>query len=384
MTTIPALHAVLREAAARLAGAGPSFMAPTIGYVPADGMCLAASDGRRPASLGICARAVLDFFAGDWRDGDAAVTNDPFCGGVHVGEFTLVRSAAGGAVAVRARLPDVGGAEAGGIAPAAFDTWGEGARFVPLRIAVGGMPRREALDLLALNTRTPRLLRRLLDAMRGEADRVAIVLGDRAPERTSLEQAREAARDALARVRPGEYAAEARVERPAAGHPVGGGADAGQPAGRPGPAVRLALTLARGGATLDFSASDPQEESPLNSTPAHTLDCALSALAGTLPGFPCHAGALPVVAVKAGEGTIASATLPAMTALSPWLTARAIRRAIGGCLAQAGLRTDPDGWWSAEGAASYGAMVDPAMLRLRPELVAEARALEEGLRRAEP
>ena len=62
-------------------------------------------------------------------------------------------------------LPDVGGFEFGGLAPQSFDTWGEGARFPMLRIAVQEAPRLEGLQLVSLNSRTPALVAQGLAAM---------------------------------------------------------------------------------------------------------------------------------------------------------------------------------------------------------------------------
>lgn len=357
---------LLHEAAQRLASCVLSWSRPAAAIVLADGRTLASSDPDRAGSLGCAAREVLGAFAGDWAESDAAVTNDPFAGGVHVCEFTLVRpfraNAASGAIALRMRVPDVGGFEFGGLAPQSFDTWGEGARFPPLRIRQCGERRGEAVELITMNSRTPHLVRRSLDAMLREADRLA----DAIREPSSLDTASRAAEarcaQIIARLASGRCSVDAPVEIPGAAQPVA--------------TVRLEASVANGMLTLDFSRSDAQVGAAVNSTRAHTLDCALGALHDAL-GAPAGAASDVALAVVPGDGRVTGAAPTSTTGLAPTLAARAIRRAVIQALAALGApEADPDIWWARAGRRRFADEVDATTLRLHPARVAEARALE--------
>lgn len=356
----------LQEAAQRLAACMLAWSRPAVAIVTADGRTLASSDPDRAGSLGRAAGEVLGAFDGDWGEGDAAVANDPFSGGVHVCEFTLVRPFSKdvrcGAIALRMRVPDMGGFEFGGLAPQSFDTWGEGARFPPLRIRQSGQRREEALELITMNSRTPHLVRRSLDVMLREADRLACGIREPSSLTQALHEAETRCAQVIARLTRGRCSVEAPVEIPGAARPLA--------------TVRLEACVANGMLTLDFSRSDAQVAAAVNSTSAHTLDCALGALQDALD---TSVGAAPdaALAVVPGDGRVTGALPTSTTGLAPTLTARAIRCTVIQALAAFGIpKTDPDTWWARAGRRRFEDEVDAATLRLHPARVAEARALE--------
>jgi N-methylhydantoinase B len=95
--------------------------------------------------------------------GDIAILNDPYAGGTHLPDITMVLPVflpgpgdqPAFYVANRAHHADVGGRFAGsmGLAEEIFQ---EGIRIPPVRIVRGGQVDREMLDLILLNVRTPR------------------------------------------------------------------------------------------------------------------------------------------------------------------------------------------------------------------------------------
>ncbi len=361
------MNDLVQSAAAQLESAVPWEAEALAAVGDAAGRPLFVSDPARAPSLAASGAYVTSFFGARFAPGDAALSNDPFVGASHVTDFTLVRRCERGTAFVRMRLPDIGGFEFGGLAPQSFDTWGEGARFPALLVAIRGEPRTEGLDLVALNSRTPKLLRRGVAAMEEAAGRLAQAI-DAGTEQDDepLRAAAATAAAALAALRPGTYAAEAQVDSPP-------GADS--------PLVKVALEIGDNRTRLSFAGSSPQIEAPLNSPPAHTLDCCLSALAATVPGFPLAPGALDALDIDPGAGTITGAEPPAITGLAPYHTARAIHRALGTALRAAGApaSADPD-WWETSGMAAYERRVDPATLRLRGERAATLRELEkEGI-----
>jgi len=98
----------------------------------------------------------------DFAPGDIAILNDPYAGGTHLPDITMVLPVflPGAArpsfyVSNRAHHADVGGRFAGSMGPAE-EIFQEGIRIPPVRIVRGGQVDREMLDLILLNVRTPR------------------------------------------------------------------------------------------------------------------------------------------------------------------------------------------------------------------------------------
>ena len=94
--------------------------------------------------------------------GDIAVVNDPFAGGTHLPDITMVlpvfleaQQRPAFYVANRAHHADVGGAFPGSMGPA-NEIFQEGIRIPPVRIVRNGQINREMLDLILLNVRTPK------------------------------------------------------------------------------------------------------------------------------------------------------------------------------------------------------------------------------------
>jgi N-methylhydantoinase B len=95
--------------------------------------------------------------------GDIAILNDPYAGGTHLPDITMVLpvflpGAHGNNpafyISTRAHHADVGGSFAGSMGPAT-EIFQEGIRIPPVRIVRGGKVDREMLDLILLNVRTP-------------------------------------------------------------------------------------------------------------------------------------------------------------------------------------------------------------------------------------
>lgn len=362
MGVTTSIDSALREALLRLSNLSSTPIKPVLAILSGDERVAATTDPPTIASLQIVARAVLSFFADDWQPRDAAITNDPFHGSIHVTEFTLVRAMEEGGVVSRMRVPDIGGMHFGGLSRDVFDTWGEGARFTPVKIAVEGTPRRQALELLSLNSRAPTLLLRYLEAMSAEADRISESLERGEVALPSADSTSEALTDAIAALAPGTYSANDTVEMP-------GTAQA--------PVVRLRLLVEEDRLQFDFRESDGQVDEPINTTKAHTIDCCVGALMDAFPDYIPTSRSLEMLSFQWQDGTITAAQLPATTGFSVYVTARAIRRAALTALRDAGAAvSDTDRWWQEEGKRAFEGYVDPGTFRQHPEFVREIRELE--------
>ncbi len=109
-------------------------------------------------SMPMSVQAAVEAIA--FAPGDIAILNDPFAGGTHLPDITMVlpvflpgHDRAAFYVSNRAHHADVGGTFAGSMGPA-NEIFQEGIRIPPVRIVRGGQLDREMLDLILLNVRT--------------------------------------------------------------------------------------------------------------------------------------------------------------------------------------------------------------------------------------
>src|SRR6266702_4661626 len=129
-----------------------------------DGQCRVIAMGdHMPVHLGsmpLSVQAAVN--AIQFAPGDIAILNDPYAGGTHLPDITMVlpvfppkHEKPAFYISNRAHHADVGGTFAGSMGPAR-EIYQEGIRIPPIRIVRGGIVNREMLDLILLNVRTPR------------------------------------------------------------------------------------------------------------------------------------------------------------------------------------------------------------------------------------
>src|SRR5438045_1677255 len=133
-----------------------------------EGQVIAMGD-HMPVHLGSMPLSVAAAIeSGPMHDGDVVILNDPFRGGTHLPDITLVApvfvNAAKAAprakrgpdfyVASRAHHADVGGAYPGSMG-LCREIYQEGLRIPPVKIVSGGEMQRDVLNLLLNNVRTP-------------------------------------------------------------------------------------------------------------------------------------------------------------------------------------------------------------------------------------
>src|SRR6056297_527709 len=136
-----------------------------------------------PVHLGAMPEAVAAVSERDPEPGDTFVVNDPFAGGTHLPDVTLVSpltpdesdgEIVGYAVS-RAHHADVGGMSPGSMPAGAREIYQEGLRLPPVRLVAGGEMREDVRDILLANVRTP-------DERRADL-RAQLAANDRAEER---------------------------------------------------------------------------------------------------------------------------------------------------------------------------------------------------------
>ena len=229
--------------------------------------------GSAPPSLA-AARAAVDM-----GPGDVVVLNDPYQGGTHLPDITLVapvflagRDAPDFYVLDRAHHADVGGATPGSMAPAR-DVHGEGLRIPPVRLVRGGQVDAELLSLLRANMRVP---------AEREGDLLAQWAACRVGQQRLEEMVAEHGRDEvvrhgallrdwtadlmaalLRRLPRGRYAFEDTLEWE--------GPDGGEVT------LRLTIEVTAKRLLFDFTASDPATSGPVNTVRAVAVSAAILA-----------------------------------------------------------------------------------------------------------
>jgi N-methylhydantoinase B len=255
--------------------------------------------------------------AHDFAPGDAVLLNDPWRGGTHLPDLTLVSgffeegfTTPTFFLAARAHHADVGGAARGSMA-LFTDIHQEGLRIPPVLWLRGGEVVRETHELLLANMRQP-------DEREGDlsAQRNALRVGEAGLARLLQERGRD---EVLAYASHLQDAAERHVRALLSSIPDGTSRAVERLDGDgidPAPLeLHLALTIEGDAATFDFTGTAPQCAGPLNANRAITLSAvfyALRVLAGE--EIPANSGCLRPVEVTIPPGSLLDPEVPAAVA----------------------------------------------------------------------
>jgi N-methylhydantoinase B len=289
-------------------------------------------------SMPMSVRAALE--AMRFAPGDVAMLNDPYRGGTHLPDITMVapvflskQARPAFFVANRAHHADVGGMHPGSMGPCR-DIAQEGIRIPPVKLMHAGKMDAQVLSILLANVRTPREREGDLTAQLG-ACRTGIVRMQELvgrfgwPRLTRGVEAMIAGSErlmqgVLASLPAGKWSAEDFLD------------DDGV---RP---ERIAIRVAfrndpkRKRAVIDFSGTDAQVAGNLNVVYAITWSAVFYALRCLLPAESVvTAGLMRPVQVIAPEGAVVNATMPAAVAGGNVETSQRIVDAVLRALAQA-------------------------------------------------
>ena len=262
---------------------------------------------------------------GELAPGDVAMVNDPFRGGTHLPDITLVAPVHHGAgadgepvllgfVAARAHHSDVGGMSPGSM-PLAREIVQEGLRIPPVRLMRSGRRDEDVWRLVLANVRTPEEragdLEAQLAALHAGSTRLREMVEGRgsATVRGAMAElvayADRLVRAGLAAIPDGEYAAEDHLE------------DDGFGSG-PIP-IRVRLRVTGEALSVDFAGSAPQVPGGVNAVAAITASATryvIRCLAQDLLGveIPAGGGSLEAVSLVLPEGSVVNARPPASVA----------------------------------------------------------------------
>ena len=286
--------------------------------------------------------------------GDVVALNDPFRGGTHLPDITLVMPVAGGGnhnrdvngyghadvhvlgyLAVRAHHADVGGMTPGSM-PLAREIFQEGLRIPPVRLVSAGVRNDDIWRLLLANVRTPReragdLAAQLGCLAVGEKRLHELVARNTEAEVRSamaaiLDYGERMLASAIARIPAGVYEAEDSLEDDGFGN---------------GPLpIRVRVRVADGLVDIDFTGSAPQTSGGVNAVTSITVSCVryvMRCIAQALLGesLPAGGGGIRSVRVVMPEGSIVNALPPASVAAGNVETSQRITDVLFAALARA-------------------------------------------------
>ncbi len=304
-------------------------------------------------SMPLSVQAAIEHFAGDLLPGDAVILNDPFRGGTHLPDITIVSPvffAEGlgqqlvGFVASRAHHADVGGMTPGSM-PVGRELFQEGLIIPPVKLVRSGQVDQAILDLILANVRTPH--ERSGDLM------AQLAANQRGTERL-LDMVRRYGRDEIQTSMSELLAYTERMTRnlirslPDGSYSFKDYLDDDGINGKPVP-ICVKITIAGDRAQVNFTGSAPQQEGNINAVFAITLSAVYYVFRCLLGlDVPNNSGCLAPVTVIAPEGSVVNALPPAAVAGGNVETSQRIVDVLLGALATAAPEKIP--------AASQGTM----------------------------
>ncbi|WP_284014656.1 hydantoinase B/oxoprolinase family protein [Halobaculum litoreum] len=318
----------------------------------ADGEMIAQAE-TMPVHLGAMpysvAAAVEAFPPETLSPGDSVLLNDPFRGGAHLPDLTLVtpiHDADGDAViafaANRAHHADIGGSTAGSVAADSTEIYQEGLRIPPVKFEAGtgavaedgtpvGEVREDVLSMILANVRTP-------EERRG--DLRAQVAANATGRRRFRELAAEHGDDLAPALEAINDYSERRMRAELAELPDGTYefADALDDDGRGNEdlAVEVTLTVDGDAVTVDFTGTAAQTDGPVNAVLAVTASATYYAVrCVTDPDIPPNHGCYRPIDIVAPEGTIVNPEPPAAVVGGNLETSQRVTDTVLGALAQA-------------------------------------------------
>jgi N-methylhydantoinase B len=295
----------------------------------------------KPSSISL--NPVLESFSNPESDvcpGDMILLNDPFSGGTHLPDITLITPVFMytktaheliGYVASRAHHADVGGITPGSM-PVARDIYQEGLIIPPIKLMQGGKLNQAALDIILANVRTREerlgdLWAQIAANQRGVIRFLEIVNRYGLPEiriamRSLLAYTEKMTRYLLSQIPDGAYQFTDYLDD--------NGLD-----DKPVP-IHVKITIRGDQAIVDFTGSGEQQSSSVNAVYAITISAIFYVFLCLLGlDVPNNDGCLAPIEVIAPSGTVINAMHPAPVAGGNVETSQRIVDVLLGALAQA-------------------------------------------------
>ncbi len=266
-------------------------------------------------SLVPATRAILDEFPpAVMKDGDAYILNNPYQGGTHLPDVTIIVPVfhEGEPVAMGCTIAhhqDLGGKTPGSVPPDATEIFQEGLILPPLKLYDAGEPNHTLHQIIRNNVRIPDIvigdMRAQLAAGHVAKTRVAAVCDEYGREtvieamNALLDHAEAVTRKELERVPDGIYAFADYIDND------GIEMDLRRK-------IQVQITVKGSDITFDFTGSSPQVKGPFNSPPASTISTAYYTVrAVTGSSIPNNSGCFRPIKVILPESSIVNPSPPA-------------------------------------------------------------------------
>jgi N-methylhydantoinase B/oxoprolinase/acetone carboxylase alpha subunit len=248
------------------------------------------------------------------RPGDILFHNDPYRGGNHINDCTVImpvffRKKIVAFPAVRAHMIDLGGSVPGNFVGDATEIFQEGIRIPPVKICSEGRENQDVWKLLLANVRDPKSIRGDIEAIFGSlkvAERRVLQYVQRYGAETwfsALEEIKDASerfmRDAISKIPPGRYEAEDTIDDDGiTSAPL---------------KIKVALNVVGDRIIADYEGSSKQAAGPMNATYAvaagHTIVGIMQCL-GLKGEFRINHGCFRPIKAIVPPGTVANVDYP--------------------------------------------------------------------------
>ena len=255
-----------------------------------------------PVHLGAMPEAVAAVIEHEPAPGEPWILNDPYAGGTHLPDLTIVTRTELGYAVTRAHHADVGGTDPGSLPPESRTLDEEGVVIPPTRLDAA------TLDSLVARMRNPDErrgdLRAQLAAHRLAESRIADLCARRGRERVAdamealFDYSERVVRAAIRELPDGRFEGDDALETPQGLLEI-----------------RATVTVAADSVEVDFAGTAPQHEGNLNCPLAVTRSaCFYVVRCLTAPDLPASGGAFEPVMVRAPAGCLVNARSPAAVA----------------------------------------------------------------------
>ena len=289
------------------------------------------------SALPVAGAAVRDYFGDTVAEGDLFILNDPYFGGSHLPDITIIRPVFEQGRLLfyavnRAHHSDVGGGTHGGYNPRAPEIFQEGIRIPPLKLYDRGVPREDVLQMLSANVRQPENFLGDLNAQIGSVmiatQRIGELLESYGADRllASVEEILAATesqvRQFISEWPDGVYHGESLVDDDGFDNKL--------------IPIRAKVTISGDSMAIDLGESSTQVTGFINSAYANTRSLAHAAIMYVAPADVAkNEGSMRPVDIIAPKGLIVNANPPAPVCMSTNHCAEEIVEAIFKALAQA-------------------------------------------------
>ena len=273
-----------------------------------------------PVHIYACLSSVqecMDYFKGDLNDGDVILISDPYHGGTHICDYTMMKPVfyEGKPIffpSVRGHFLDVGAPYPGSANAAAVEVHQEGFRFPPLKLYDKGEFRRDVWRMLIANTRLPHIYEGDLNAMIGSC-RVGESRLKQVVKKYGFATVLEAVahifdrserrfRDEIRSWPDGTYTGRSVLDTDFRD--------------KKDINVNVAVTVKGDEIEVDFSGSHPQTKGLINSVPGNTLSYVYMAFTALCPDIPVNSGFFRPIKTKLPRGSVVDPNPPAPAGLA--------------------------------------------------------------------